>query len=324
MSMRRRLFIACVSLMLLIAAVALGASPAGAAAPPNVTGLTATPLSPTSVRLNWTNPTGSGFTGVHICRAYGAVAPTSSCAGVNVTSPTHTYTDSNGLIPNTEYTYAVFAGNASAQLASGAHITVTTPQAPAPANVSGLTATPVSPTSITLNWTNPTSNFAGVYICRAVGSVAPTSGCAGVKVLAPTHTYTDSNGLIPNTKYTYTVFAGNASGALASGVSVSATTLQAPAPANVTGLTATPLSSTSIKLKWTNPTSASFAGVYICRTYGSVAPTMPCGGVAVAAPAATYTDSYQLLAGFQYTYTVFASTASGVTATGTSVTVTTP
>jgi chitodextrinase len=177
---------------------------------------------------------------------------------------------------------------------------------------------------VKLTWTNPASNFAGVYICRGFGTAALTYPCGGVKVPAPAATYTDSKKLVPNTQYTYTVFAFGAAGTLSSGASVTIITPQSAAPANVTHLKATALSSTSIKLSWTNPTSADFADVYICRGFGATAPTYPCGGVTSAAPANTFTDTFQLIPNTQYTYTVFASTASGVLATGTSVTVTTP
>jgi predicted phage tail protein len=324
MSVRRRLALAGVTSALALGAMTLGGAPAGATAPANVTALTASSTSPTSVTLNWTNPTSAGFAGAHICRNFGTTAPTSDCAGVNVSSSTHTYTDTHQLIPNTQYTYAVFAYNTTGQLAPGAGVTVTTQQAPAPSNVTGLGATAPTATSVTLTWTNPTSNFAGVYICRGYGTTAPTYPCGGVKVAGPATTYTDSSNLIPNTQYTYTVFASNAAGTLSSGASVTVTTPSSAPPANVTHLTAQALSSTSIQLNWTNPTSANFAGVFICRGYGTTAPTYPCGGVTVAAPTATFTDSYQLIPNTKYTYTVFASTASGVLATGTSVTVTTP
>jgi fibronectin type III domain protein len=323
-SVRRRVVIAGVASVCAVGALLLGSGPAGAAAPANVTGLTATPLSSSSVRLDWTNPTSTGFKGVHICRNAGTVAPTKTCTGVNVAKPTATYTDGFQLVPNTQYTYGVFAYNNSGQLSSGASVTVTTPQVPAPANVTGLTATPTA-SSVTLNWTNPTSaNFAGVYICRAQGAVAPTTPCGGVTVASPGTSYVDSTNVLPNTQYTYSVFASTANGVTASGAHVTTTTLTGTGPAPVTGLTATPMSPTSVTLNWTNPTSANFAGVYICRAPGSVAPTLPCGGVTVASPGTSYVDSTSLSPGTQYTYSVWASTSSGVTSSGASVTVTTP
>jgi hypothetical protein len=275
------------------------------------------------VTLNWTDPTAGTYANLFVCRAPGAVAPTLPCGGITLAAGTTSYTDSTQLLSGTQYTYTVFTSTASGVASSGAHVTTTTLAGAAPANVTGLTATPTS-TSVTLDWTNPvpTGTFAGVYICRAQGAVAPTLPCGGVTVAAPTATYTDSSGLLPGTQYTYTVFSSTSSGVASSGVHVTVTTLQGSAPPNVTGLTATP-ASTSVTLNWTNPAAASFAGVYICRAAGAVAPTLPCGGVSVAAPTATYLDSFQLVPGTQYTYTVFSSTSSGITSTGVHVTTTT-
>jgi hypothetical protein len=102
------------------------------------------------------------------------------------------------------------------------------------------------------------------------------------------------------------------------------TTQPAPLSANVSGLTATATSSTSIKLDWTNPNDPNFAGVLICGVIGSTAPTTPCAGVALAKPTNTYTDTLHVYPGTQYTYTVFALNASGDPASGVSATVTTP
>jgi hypothetical protein len=162
---------------------------------------------------------------VRICRAAGAVAPTLPCNGVSVAAPAHTYTDTLQLLANTQYTYAVFAYNSSGAPSTGANVTVTTLHAPGQAGVTGLTATALSPGSVKLNWTNPTnSDFIGVQICRAVGTVAPTLPCAAVNVPTPGQTYTDTFGLISDTQYTYAVFAYNSLGVASSGTSVTVTT----------------------------------------------------------------------------------------------------
>jgi titin len=323
LSMRHRLVIAGLASVAAAGALVLGSSPASAAAPTNVTGVTATALSATSVKLSWTPPTTGGFAGVHICRATGAVAPVSSCSGVNQgKAKGHTYTDTFQLLPNTQYTYGLFAYNASGVLASGASATVTTPSATPLPNVTGLTATPTA-TSVTLNWTDPASGtYASLYVCRAQGAVAPTLPCGGITLAASAVSYVDSNQLLPGTQYTYTVFSSDASGAGSSGTHVTTTTLQGSAPPNVTGLTATP-TATSVTLNWTDPASGTYASLYVCRAQGAVAPTLPCGGITLAASAVSYVDSNQLLPGTQYTYTVFTSNASGVGSSGTHVTTTT-
>ncbi|HJQ43195.1 MAG TPA: fibronectin type III domain-containing protein, partial [Jatrophihabitantaceae bacterium] len=196
--------------------------------PGNVTGLTATPLSSTSIQLNWTNPADADLVGVRVCRNLGATAPTWPCGGVNVGKASHTFTDTFQIFPSTQYTYSVFAFDTSLNVnATGAHASATTPATvnPPPANVTGLTATPLAGPSVKLDWTNPAdADFAGVRICRAFGSVAPTLPCGGVNVLKPTNTFTDSNALIPNTQYTYAVFAFDTGANAASGASATVTT----------------------------------------------------------------------------------------------------
>lgn len=294
--------------------------------PGNVTGLTATPLSSTSIKLDWTNPTDAGFAGVHICRNYGTtVATSASCPGVNVAKPATTFTDSNSLAAGTQYTYTVFAYDTAANSSSGAHVTTTTPGPgnPPPANVTNLTATPLSSSSVELDWTNPTdSDFAGVFICRNQGATAPTYPCGGVSVSGTT--FTDTN-VLPSTQYTYTVFAYDTAANVASGTSVGVTTPAPPpppAPAAVTGLTATRKSLATVQLTWTDPVDANRTGIFVCRAQGSVAPTYPCSGTTLAATATSFTDSNGLLIGVRYSYTVYAFNSVGAVSPPSSVTIT--
>jgi hypothetical protein len=322
---RRRIVTLSLSAVAVVAtasAITSAAMAADTTPPGPVTGLTAQSNTPTSVTLDWTNPGAADFARVRICRAAGASAPTLPCTGLNLAAPTSTYTDSRQLLPNHEYTYALWAfdraGNASARRS----VTVTTQAKTPPGNVTGLTATALPDGSIRLDWTNPgDADFAGVRLCRAVGATAPTLPC-GIKLAAPTHSFTDTNGLIANTQYTYSVFAYDTVGSTASGAHASATVLATP-PANVTGLTATALSATSVKLDWTNPTDADFAGVRICRAYGATAPTLPCAGVNVPKPTTTFTDTAGLIPNTQYTYAVFAYDTVGSAASGAAATVTT-
>ena len=291
--------------------------------PGNVTNLTATPLADGSIKLDWTNPSDADFAGVRLCRATGTTPPTLPC-GIKLAKPSNSYTDVNGLIANFQYTYSVFAYDEVGTTASGVHVTATVAATP-PGNVTNLTATALSATSVQLDWTNPgDADFAGVRICRAYGATAPTLPCAGVNVTKPATTYTDTAALIPSTQYTYAVFAFDTVGGAASGASATVTTQSAPLSAPVTGVTATALSATSIKIDWTNPDDPNFAGVLICSNLGDTPPTTPCAGVALAKPTNTYTDEFQVYPGTQYTYAVFALNAAGDPAAGASATVTTP
>lgn len=290
--------------------------------PGNVTDLTATALDDGSIQLVWTNPGDADFAGVRLCRAAGATPPTLPC-GIKLAKPANSYNDTRTLIPGTLYTYSVFAYDTVGNTASGAHASAT-PLATPPGDVTALIATALSASAIELDWTNPSdADFAGVRICRAFGDTAPSLPCSGVNILKPTETFTDSNGLFPNTEYTYAVFAFDSVGGASDGVSASATTDSLPLSSDVTDLTATPTSS-SIELDWTNPDDPNFAGVLICAALGDTAPTTPCTGVALANPTNTFTDDVNVFPNTEYTYAVFALNEEGDPSGGVSATVTTP
>jgi chitodextrinase len=163
-----------------------------------------------SAILSWVNPTDKDFTGVTIRRAVGPQAPTSPVGGTAVTDTTRnvtTFKDS-GLAANTQYSYALFAHDASSNF-SRAAVTLRTQRLP----VTGLNATQVTRTSIALAWTNPDDvDFTGVTIRRADGPTPPVSATDGTFVAdvdSPESTFLDT-GLTPATKYSYAVFARDA------------------------------------------------------------------------------------------------------------------
>lgn len=176
-------------------------------APEAVTGVGFEATSST-IKLTWVNPTATDFSGVTIRRTVGpnpAQSPTGG-TGVTDTGQTDTTFTDHGLTDNTQYTYALFAHDASSNFARSATVTLRTQRLP----VTGLTTTQVTRTSIALAWTNPDDvDFTGVTIRRADGPTAPVSATDGTPVsdvLSPESTFTDS-GLTPDTQYSYAVFA---------------------------------------------------------------------------------------------------------------------
>ena len=154
------------------------------------------------------NPTNKDFTGVTIRRAAGAVAPASQVDGTAVTDTDLTstsFTDTD-LAADTEYSYALFAHDGSANFSPATVVTLRTGRF----GVSFLEVTSVKRTSVTLAWTNPTDDaYAGVMIRRAEGTTPPASASDGTAVgdvAAPDDTVTDS-GLTAGTTYSYAVFA---------------------------------------------------------------------------------------------------------------------
>ena len=93
-----------------------------------MTKVTATQTS-TSVKLAWTNPTDTSFTGVKIRRFEGGSAPSTQFAGAlvfDVDTSTDTFTDTVLVRPGTTYSYALFAHNVTPAYAEADTVTTTT------------------------------------------------------------------------------------------------------------------------------------------------------------------------------------------------------
>ena len=130
--------------------------------------------------------------------------------GANVTAFNDTV-----IAPGTTYSYRIRAVNTSGASAYSNVATTTTPAAPPPSNAvpaapSGLIAAAASSTTISLAWSDNSSNEQGFRIERCAGSgctdfvqIAQTG--AGVRALQNT-------GLSPSTLYRYRVIAFNAQG----------------------------------------------------------------------------------------------------------------
>ncbi len=287
-------------------------------APTVPTGLAATNVTATTLTLSWTASTNAGTSGVGGYYVYrnGSATPLAT-----VTSGT-SYNDS-GLTAGTAYTYQVAAFDTSTPPLVSAFSTalgVTTLAPKAPTVPTGLAATNVTATTLTLSWTASinagTSGVGGYYVYRN-GSATPlatvTSGTS----------YNDS-GLTAGTAYTYQVAAFDTStpplvSALSTALGV--TTLAPKAPTVPTGLAATNVTATTLTLSWTASTNAGSSGVggyYVYRN-GSATP------LATVTSGTSYNDS-GLTAGTAYTYQVAAfdsSTPPLVSALSTALGVTT-
>lgn len=210
---------------------------------PIITSITV--ASSAKIDVNWSVSTDNiAVTGYNVYRNSILIAKTSG----------NSYSDM-GLAASSNHNYAIAAfdaaGNTSNQSGSVSITTLATssdlivPSAP-----SGLLATVISISQINLNWTASTDNtgVTGYKIYRngiVVGSSAST-------------TFADT-GLLPQTAYSYTVAAFDATGNLSSqSGSVTATTAAvAPdslAPTIPANLTATAISSSKINLNWTAST----------------------------------------------------------------------
>ncbi|MDB6026402.1 MAG: repeat-containing protein [Verrucomicrobiales bacterium] len=212
-------------------------------APVAPSGLTATAISASQINLAWTDNS-ANETGFIVARSTTSGGLYTDI--VTLAANTVGYNDT-GLAATTTYYYVVRASNAGGSSANSAQASATTlvtiPSAP-----SGLTATTISTTQINLAWTDNSSNEANFVVARSTIAGGPYTDIVtlGANVISYSNT-----GLAPSTTYYYVVRASNAGGTSANSARASATTLS-PAPAAPTGLIATTLSSSSIKLTWTD------------------------------------------------------------------------
>jgi hypothetical protein len=146
------------------------------------------------------------------------------------------------LTPSTTYFYRVRAYNTGN---SGYSNVASAATQAAPAAPSGLAATPVSTVQIALSWTDNADNETGFRIERSADGVTYAQvGSVGAEVT----TYTAA-GLAPATKYWFRVRGYNASNGAYS-EPASATTLTAPAAPS--DLAAAPISTSQLRLTWTD------------------------------------------------------------------------
>ncbi len=278
-----------------------GSSGGGATTPPAApTGLTASALSSSSIRFSWLDNS-SNESNFLVSRWNGSTWSQIASVGANNTS----YADS-GLQPSLTYYYTVCAQNGAgtncattyASAATQAGSTVTVPVAP-----SGLSATALSSSSIRFSWIDNSTNEANFLVSRWNGSAWSQIASVG----ANNTSYTDS-GLQPSLTYYYTVCAQNSAGTNCATTYSSATTQASNTvsmPAAPSGLSATTLSSSSIRFSWLD-NSNNETNFLVSRWNGSTWSQI----ASVGANNTSYTDS-GLQPSLTYYYTVCAQNSAG-------------
>src|SRR5213596_2001899 len=191
-------------------------APADTTAPTTPTGLSASAITPTSVILSWGAATDNvGVTGYRVY-VNGTLVVSSSSTSVQITELLAGGTRS--------FTVAAFdaAGNVSAP---SAPLSVTTPplaDTTAPTTPTGLAASALTLTSLTLSWSSATDNV-GVTGYRVYRD--------GTLVASPSGTSVSITGLSAGTLYSFTVSAFDAAGNVsAPSAALPVTTLLLPPP----------------------------------------------------------------------------------------------
>src|SRR2546427_618665 len=247
------LIIVFLSLSVLLSATQYARADTSLVPPP--TNLTATAVSSSEIHLSWTAPTAIGLvvSGYEIERSTNG-GLTWAVLVTDTGSTATTYADT-GLAHTTLYTYRVHTIAPAIGTGSPSNTPSATTLAVAPSSPSGLTATAVSPSQISLSWTAPADNggspITGYRIEKSIDGGSTWTTLVGNTGNTAT-TYSDT-GLAHTTTYTYRVSAINSIGTSSASANVPATTLIAT-PSPPTGLAAATISSSQINLSWTAPT----------------------------------------------------------------------
>jgi fibronectin type 3 domain-containing protein len=152
-----------------------------------------------------------------------------------------------GLTTDRAYAYRVRAcGPGACSAFSNEAETATPPTAP-----SALTIGTVTSSSVQLGWTDNSATETGFEVERSRAG----GPFARVAIAGPDNTTFTDTGLDPGTVYTYRVRACNDGGCSDYAGDTDAETLPPPAPAAPSGLSATAVSSTAIRLEWTDNSS---------------------------------------------------------------------
>jgi len=282
--------------------------------PPTVpTGVSATAASCTNVSVSWTSSSDAG-SGVKQYNVYrnGTLIRT-------VLAPTTSTSDTTAA-GSSSYNYSVSAtdnaGNTSAQSTAAGVTTPTCADTTPPTVPTGVGATAVNCTNVSVSWTASTDTGSGVkqYNVYRNGTLIKT-------VLAPTTSTSDTT-VAGSSSYSYTVSAtdnaGNTSAqSTAAGVTTPACADTTP-PTVPTGMSATAASCTQVSISWAASTDTG-SGVKQYNVYrnGALLTT-------VAAPTTSAADT-TAWGGTAYSYTVSATDNAGNTsAQSTAANVTTP
>ncbi|MHB8910599.1 MAG: fibronectin type III domain-containing protein [Syntrophales bacterium] len=256
-------------------------------------GLTATAISPSQIRLSW-QPL-AGATGYRIYRN-GSLMP--------ITSVVTTTTVDSGLSASTLYCYAVSANNAAGVESSKSGQMCATTQLSAPATPFGLTATgKQTPPTVMLSWS--ASAGACKYNIYRDGSVTPSFSLS-----APAVSVIDNGldlspvGLKVLTNYCYTISAEDCSGNESNQSTQVCTATGGALVPSPTGLTATPLPGPQVRLTWN--ASAGAVGYRLYRTGADGVVTLLAGGTTL-----TDTETTSLAPTTGYCYTVSALDGAG-------------
>jgi hypothetical protein len=215
-----------------------------ASSPAQVTGLTLGTVTSTTQALSWTAP---GGTVTSYTLQYKLV---SASTFTSIPALATTSTVVTGLIPNSSYTYQVFALNGTNAGPVSTAVTGSTLALPAPGQPTNVTLGTPTESTMPISWTASTGTVTSYSVLySSVSNTGPWTTLGNV-----VSTSTTVSGLTPSTVYYFEVIGNNGSTPSAPSTVVNATTAAASAPGQVVGLALGTVTSTSQGLSWSIPT----------------------------------------------------------------------
>ena len=244
-----------ISIISLVAAIALILTGCGHREVPTPSGVTAMPGNG-QVTIAWTAQTDATSYNIYWSTTPGVT----TTSGTKITGATSPYIHS-GLTNGTTYYYVVTSVNKDGESAPSSEVSATLGQ-PAP---TGVTATPGNG-QITIAWTAEADATSYNIYWSTTPGVTTTSGTKIAGVASP-HIH---SGLTNGTTYYYVVTAASNDGESAPSSEVSAIPSAVPAPAAPTDVTATP-GNGQVTIAWTTVTGATSFNIYWSTTPGVTA-----------------------------------------------------
>ena len=230
---------------------ASGLSPSGlqktayALAPP--TGLIATAISSTSIKLDWNHPVDSNATQIVVSKSTNGL----SFSGIGAIPATASHVTFTGLSPETQYWFLIKVRNGSNESKSSNVTNITTPAAgTAPSAPNGLLLAANSCSEVALSWTDNADNEDHFVVERK--EAGGTYSAIETSLAPDTESYSDTS-VSAETTYYYRVKATNSIGdSTYSNETTITTPVCGTVPSTPTGLSATAVSSSEISLTWTD------------------------------------------------------------------------
>ncbi|HYK87865.1 MAG TPA: kelch repeat-containing protein [Acidobacteriota bacterium] len=184
----------------------VASSPSGVQSIAAPSGLSATSLSSSSIRLAWTDNS-NNETSFKVERGTSLSGPFTQIATVNTNVTTY---DDSGLSASTTYAYRLRSSNPGGDSGYSNVASATTQAAvPPPSAPTGLTAVTQNSSAIQLAWTDNSTNETGFEVERAAAAAGPFYQIASLG--ANVTTFTDS-GLVASSTYSYRILAFNSGG----------------------------------------------------------------------------------------------------------------